>query len=142
MATKRPARRRRRTAPQPVYAVPHPPFLIDEFRSGPPPVREGLRLTGLHYRYILFRRAQGDSVTALAQVLECQKSAVDYHLRRAFEDPGLFRRLDFVMPWWPPDRLSPVYFCRYCAWTEPKLVDACHHAFSHIWDEDKLGAVS
>jgi hypothetical protein len=122
-----------------VYATPHPPFLVDEFRGGPPAVHEGLRLTRLHQRYILFRRAQGDSVAALAAALNCEKSAVEYHLRRAYEDPGLFRELDFVMPWRPPDRASAVYFCRYCAWTEARLADACHHAFGHLWDESELG---
>ena len=121
-----------------MFAVPHPPFLIDEFRTGVPETREGLRLTRIHQRYILFRRAQGDSVASLARALDCDTSAVEYHLRRAYDDPGLFRALDFVMPWRPPDRLSPVYFCRYCAWTEPDLGDACHHAFGHIWDEGEL----
>lgn len=134
-----PRKRTRRSASSPVYAVPHPPFLIDEFRDGPPARGEGLRLTRIHQRYILFQRAQGDSVASLANVLRCEKSAVEYHLRRAYEDPELFRTLDFVMPWNPPNRLSPVYFCRYCAWTEAKRVDACHHAFGHIWDEEELG---
>lgn len=128
----------RRTAPKPVYAVPHPPFLIDEFRGGPPEKYEGLRLTRIHQRFILFRRAQGDSLAGLAAALKCDSSAVEYHLRRAYDDPSLFRGLDFVMPWRPPDRLGPVYFCRYCAWTEVRMADACHHAFSHIWSESEL----
>ena len=137
-----PSTRRKKTtrqkAPAPTYVVPHPPFLIDEFRDGPPTVYEGLRLTRIHQRYILFRRAQGDSVAVLAKVLECEKSAIEYHLRRAYEDPELFRTLDFLMPWRPPNRTSSVYFCRYCAWTEPRRGDACHHAFGHLWDQSEL----
>ena len=128
----------RRTSPSPVFSVPQPPFLIDEFRAGAPWRGRGLRLARIHQRYILFRRAQGASVAGLAQELECEKRAVDYHLRRVFEDPELFRALDFVMPWNPPNRLSPVYFCRYCAWTEPERGDACHHAFGHIWNAEEL----
>lgn len=124
--------------PEPQF--PRPPYLFEEFATGPPlrlvTSSKRTALDNRQFRFIIWARAQRVSPRVTAELLGVHPRTVQRFLVRVRTDPGLIVEYGIV----ERVRLGRErrFVCRFCGFTLKDEESAGDHGFIHIWGEDLL----